>query len=255
VDVSVSGPAGATRISLGGISLSTLSILGVEPVIGRWYRLDEATVEGDTAETLVISYGLWQSHFGGDADVVGKTVPGWDAAWGRTVIGVMPPDFWVHPAMADVDGWFAFNVARIPGARPQTLARLAPGVDYAAAEAELDTIAKRVEATLPGGADAAEWNVRLEPLHDVVTEDYKAADTAQRGALQRDMDAVQTSLPHRQTLQFLLNEYCVRPRTHGKCGAETPTGRKFMQKSKARSVAVFKLTAAGLAFALQAGCG
>lgn len=174
VDVSVSGPAGATRISLGGISLSTLSILGVEPVIGRWYRLDEATVEGDTAETLVISYGLWQSHFGGDADVVGKTVPGWDAAWGRTVIGVMPPDFWVHPAMADVDGWFAFNVARIPGARPQTLARLAPGVDYAAAEAELDAIAKRVEATLPGGEDAGDWRIRLEPLHDTVTEDYKA---------------------------------------------------------------------------------
>src|SRR5690606_33756526 len=108
VDVSVTGPAGATRISLGGISLSTLSILGVEPVVGRWHRLDEATVEGDTAETLVISYRLWQSHFGGDPDVVGKTVPGWDAAWGRTVIGVMPTDFWVDPSLADVDGWFAF---------------------------------------------------------------------------------------------------------------------------------------------------
>lgn len=173
VDVSVAGPAGATRISLGGIALSTLSILGVEPVAGRLYRLDEPTVEGDTAETLIISYGLWQRFFGGDPDVVGKAIPGWDAAWGRTVIGVMPPDFWVHPSMAGVDGWFAFNVARIPGARAQTVARLAPGVDYAEAEAEMDTIARRIEASLPGGTDADEWRIRLEPLHEVFTANYK----------------------------------------------------------------------------------
>ena len=172
LDVSVSGPAGATRISLGGIALSTLSILGVEPIVGRTYRLDETTVEGDTAESLVISYGLWQSHFGGDPEVVGKTVPGWDAAWGRIVIGVMPPDFWIHPSMADVEGWFAFNVARIPGARAQTLARLAPGVDYARAEAELSTIAGRVEASR-GVTDADDWRIELEPLHEAFTSQYK----------------------------------------------------------------------------------
>ena len=173
VDVSVSGPAGATRISLGGIALNTLSVLGVEPIVGRWYRLDEVTVEGDTAESLVISYGLWQSHFGGDPDVVGKTIPGWDAAWGRIVIGVMPPDFWVHPSMADADGWFAFNVARIPGARAQTVARLAPGVDYAQAEAELSTIASRIATSLPGDTDAEDWRIRLEPLHEIYTGGYK----------------------------------------------------------------------------------
>jgi putative ABC transport system permease protein len=173
VDVSITGPAGAARISLGGIALDTLSVLGVEPVVGRSYRLDEATVEGDTAESLVISYGLWQNAFGGDPDVVGKTVPGWDAAWGRTVIGVMPPDFWIHPSMAGVQGWFAFNVARIPGARAMTLARLAPGVDYAAAEAELSTIASRVEAATLGVTDADDWRIQLAPLHEVFTADYK----------------------------------------------------------------------------------
>ena len=169
VDVSVSGPAGATRISLGGIALDTLSVLGVRPVVGRWFERDEVTVEGDTAATLVISYGVWQDYFGGDPDVVGKTIPGWDAAWGRTIIGVMPPDFWVDPSMADVKGWFAFNVGRFPGARAQTLARLTPGVDYGQAEAELTTIATSIEAAGPGGADAADWRVRLEPLHDIVT--------------------------------------------------------------------------------------
>jgi putative ABC transport system permease protein len=173
LDVSVTGPAGATRISLGGIALNTLSVLGVQPIVGRWYRPDEVTVEGDTAETLVISYRLWQRYFGGNPDVVGKTLPGWDPAWGRIIIGVMPPDFWIHPSVADADGWFAFDVARIPGARAQTVARLAPGVDYAEAEAELDTIARRIEASLPGGTDAEDWRVQVEPLHEVFTADYK----------------------------------------------------------------------------------
>ena len=173
VDMSVSGPGGATRINLGGIALGTLSVLGVRPIVGRWYDPDEVTVEGDTAATLVISYGLWQSHFGGDPDVVGKTIPGWDAAWGRTVIGVMPPDFWVHPSMAGAKGWFAFNVLRIPGARAQSVGRLAPGVSYAQAEAELTTIANGVEADGPAAADAEDWRVRLQPLHEVFTADYK----------------------------------------------------------------------------------
>jgi putative ABC transport system permease protein len=173
VDVSVTGPAGAARISLGGIALDTLSVLGTRPVVGRWFERDEVTVEGDTAATLVISYGLWQDYFGGDPDVVGKTIPGWDAAWGRTIIGVMPPDFWVDPSMADVRGWFAFNVGRFPGARAPTLARVAPGSDITRAEAELTTIAAAVEGAASGAADAADWRIRLEPLHDIVTAEYK----------------------------------------------------------------------------------
>ena len=172
IDVSVSGPAGATRISLDGIALNTLSVLGVKPVLGRWYRPNEATVQGDTAESLVISYDLWQRYFGGNPDVLGKTIPGWDAAWGRTIIGVMPPGFWVRPSRADVEGWFAFNMARFPDARAQTVARLKPGVSYAQAQAELDTIAGHVEASLPGAKDAEDWHIRLKPLHQVLTADY-----------------------------------------------------------------------------------
>src|SRR6185295_10019673 len=173
VDMSVTGPAGATRLSFGGIALDTLSILGTRPILGRWFERDEVTVEGDTAGTLAISYDLWQSWVNGDPNVIGKTIPGWDAAWGRTIIGVMPPDFCVPPSMAKVKGWFAFNVARFPNGRSQTLARLKPGVDRAQAEAELTGIATNIEAASARGADAAEWRIRLEPLHDVFTSNYK----------------------------------------------------------------------------------
>ncbi len=175
LEVSVTGPAGAARIGLGGIGVNTLSVLGVKPILGRWFRPDEVTVEGGTAESLVISYGLWQRYFGGDPNVLGKTIPGWDAAWGRTIIGVTPPGFWLDPSMADVDGWYAFNYARMPGARPSVVARLKPGVSYAKAQAELDTIARRIASSRPGGADAGEWRIQFKPLHEVITSGYGKA--------------------------------------------------------------------------------
>jgi putative ABC transport system permease protein len=75
--------------------------------------------------------------------------------------------------MADAEGWFAFNVGRIPGARAQTVARLAPGADYTAAEAELSAIARRATESLPGGTDAGDWRVQLEPLQEIYTAGYK----------------------------------------------------------------------------------
>lgn len=175
LELSLTGEGGARRVGVEDIGLDTLSVLGVQPILGRGFRPDETLVEGDTAESLVISYGLWQSHFGGDPNVIGKTIPGWDAAWGRVVIGVMPPDFWIHPSMANADGWYAFDYSRIPGARPATLARLKPGVGFEEAQAELGTIARRVESSQPEATDVEEWSVELQPLHDIFTDGY--ADT------------------------------------------------------------------------------
>ena len=116
----LSGANGAERILLEQVDFHTFEVLGIKPLLGRWFQPGEEIVQGNTSRTILISYGLWQEYFGGDPDVVGKTIPGWDAAWGKTIIGVMPPDFWVDPSMADVKGWFAFNVGRFPGARAQT---------------------------------------------------------------------------------------------------------------------------------------
>jgi len=66
------------------------ALLGVRPVIGRTFTDDEDQV-GDVAPVVLISHALWQSRFGGDRDIVGKTL-----SLNRTpttVIGVLPPDF------------------------------------------------------------------------------------------------------------------------------------------------------------------
>jgi len=168
---SLSGPSGARRVRFGNVGLTTLSLLGTEPMLGRSFQPDDPIVEGDTAQGIVISHGLWQSHFGSDPDVIGKPMPGWNAGWGRIVIGVMPAGFWIHPSMSQAEAWFAFDYQRM-GARSSTVARLKPGVSVDQAQAELAAIAQRLNGDNTGPGAAESWRAQVVPLQDVFTAGY-----------------------------------------------------------------------------------
>ena len=77
------------RVSGESLTPDVLPLLGVRPLIGRVLRLHERIREDE--QTAVIGYGLWQSQFGGDPDVVGKTIS-LDGT-PHVVIGVMPSHF------------------------------------------------------------------------------------------------------------------------------------------------------------------
>ena len=94
----IAGPGGAERVLLEQVDFYTLPLLGVQPLLGRRFQPDEVIVQGNTSQTIVISYGMWQRIFGGDPDVVGKKLPGFTAGWGDIVIGVMPRGFYIAPA-------------------------------------------------------------------------------------------------------------------------------------------------------------
>ena len=172
-EYSLASQSGGQRLRLINVGLETLATLGVEPVLGRTFRPEEAIVEGDTAQTIVISHELWQTRFGGDARIIGQPMPGWNAAWGRIVIGVMPPGFWMHPSMAGADGFFAFDYPRMSGARGATVARLKPAVTIEQAQAELDTLAQTSAIDGADGQNGGPWHIRLTPLHEVFTDGYR----------------------------------------------------------------------------------
>ena len=171
-EYSLASQSGGQRLRLINVGLSTLATLGVDPVVGRTFRPEEAIVEGDTAQTIVISHELWQTRFGGDPKIIGQPMPGWNAAWGRIIIGVMPPGFWMHPSMANADGFFAFAYPRMNGARGATVARLKPGVTIEQAQVELDKLAQTSAVELAGGQNNGPWRIRLTPLHEVYTDGY-----------------------------------------------------------------------------------
>src|SRR5881394_2658055 len=86
---------GGTQIKLTGITTSPgfFDIFGERPLIGRTFLPDEGRPGND--EVLVASYGLWQRYFGGDPDLVGRTVPLSGRSY--TIVGVMPPTFQFPP--------------------------------------------------------------------------------------------------------------------------------------------------------------
>jgi predicted permease len=134
--------------------------LGVQPVLGRSFLAEEYQA-GRTREVL-LSYRLWQEHFGGRRDVLGRSVELDLEPY--TVVGVMPAGFefpdpsiqaWVPlalPAAAAGSNHYKYNFAY------EVVGRLKAGVVPRQAQAELDALTPRVPVFV--GALA----LRAEPL-------------------------------------------------------------------------------------------
>ena len=71
------------------VTYGVLDAVGVTPLMGR--RFSQADDTPGSAETVMLTYGYWQRHFGADAAVVGRTLT--IDARPHTVIGVMPKEF------------------------------------------------------------------------------------------------------------------------------------------------------------------
>jgi putative ABC transport system permease protein len=78
----------STRLQATRASFSLASVLGVQPALGRWFSADE---DAKRVHVAVISHSLWQQRFGGDAQILGRTVDLDRKPY--TVIGVMPAGF------------------------------------------------------------------------------------------------------------------------------------------------------------------
>jgi len=122
-------------------------VLGVEPLLGRTFLPEEE--QPGKNHVAVLSYSMWESRFGGDRDIVGKTIT-LDAA-PYTVVGVMPPEF-KYPALTEL--WTPFTVAAEAandrGYRYlRVMARLKPGVTMQQAQTEMNAIAGRLALEYP----------------------------------------------------------------------------------------------------------
>ena len=95
------------RVDCENFTPSPVRTLGVQPVLGRTLADDENPVD-TTARVLLISSGFWHRRFNGDRNVLGQTlrVDGMD----KTIIGVMPADFYLFDEQADF--WTPVNWTR-----------------------------------------------------------------------------------------------------------------------------------------------
>jgi putative ABC transport system permease protein len=136
------------RVYCENFTPSLFQTLGVKPVLGRVLAADENPVD-TTARVLLISSRFWQRRFNGNRNVIGQIlhVDGLD----KTVIGVMPPNFYLFDEQADF--WTPLNWTHTEMASTQytsgLAARLKPGVALLQAQAEMDALAAQQLAADP----------------------------------------------------------------------------------------------------------
>ncbi|HEY7404459.1 MAG TPA: ABC transporter permease [Candidatus Angelobacter sp.] len=141
------------------VSGNYFDVLGVQAELGRTFRPEEDAQPG-AFPVIVLNYGLWERKFGGDRNVIGKTVL--LNGLGFSVIGVAPrgfqgvsvlggPDLWVPLAMHDqiFSGLqkVYFNERRFLGFL--VVGRLKDGVTTERARSELSTLGSALEHDFP----------------------------------------------------------------------------------------------------------
>jgi predicted permease len=134
------------RLELARVTAELMPVMGVAPAIGRRFE----AVDVATGPCVVLSDGLWHSHFGGDPRVIGTTVRLDDVA--HTVVGVMPPSFQFPDRSVEAWTSLAFRDQDFEDRTDtflEVVARLKPGVTAARARQELELVSTRLEQQYP----------------------------------------------------------------------------------------------------------
>ncbi|MFT4112844.1 ADOP family duplicated permease [Silvibacterium sp.] len=123
-----------------GVAGNFFNVLGVQPLLGRSFNVQETR---DGSDVVMLSYPIWKRRFGGDPNIVGKTI----VLNGKPnpVIGVLPESFDFGAAFAPGSRVDMFGPISMDGIRPEGntltfIARLKPGVTLGQARSEASTL-------------------------------------------------------------------------------------------------------------------
>jgi putative ABC transport system permease protein len=150
---------GSSEVDGCGVSSNYFSVLGIKPLLGRFFLPEDDSTAGEHS-VAVLSYQIWQSQFGGDPDIVGKSIRMNRVLF--TVIGVAPEGFrglytaspeklWVPSVMAGRDKAPRASSPLLNRANAwfDLIGRLKPASTIEQARSELVAIAGQLEAAYP----------------------------------------------------------------------------------------------------------
>src|SRR5579863_1973120 len=167
------GENSAERVNTAVVSANFFDVLGVRPLLGRTFVASDESKNANAV--LVLSYGYWKTRHGGDPNIIGKVFQMNNRP--HTVIGVLPPipqypvenDVYMPTSQCPTRSSQRFIANR--RARMMTaFARLKPGVPLEQAQADLATIASRLEREYPDAyPKGAGYGVSVAPLQDDLT--------------------------------------------------------------------------------------
>jgi len=147
-------------------------VIGMKPALGRGFTREELAPGGP--RVAIISHRLWQTRFGADPGVLDRPIRiGSESA---SIVGVMPPGL----LLIGTDLWIPWggDPARVPRNRRQftILGRLAPGARLEQLNAELETMARRIDrAERPQFKEYEGWRLVATPWAAALLQDVRPA--------------------------------------------------------------------------------
>ena len=163
-DVTLRGRDRATVVGALEVTAEFFEVTGIRPTLGRTFARSDTASD---AKIVVLSHGFWQRQFGGDPQVIGRSI---DTTNGRlAIVGVLPETF-----------RFFFVPDVVTLIRPETMAaedrsyyfywlvgRLESGAALAEADQDLNRVMAGVAAAHPA---ARGWEITTERLETVLDE-------------------------------------------------------------------------------------
>ncbi|MFB3920477.1 MAG: ABC transporter permease [Terriglobia bacterium] len=150
-DFIMTGLGEAERVPVEMISSNFFSLLGVEPLIGRSFHLEEDQL--GTAPVALISEGLWKRRFGSSPEALGKTLMLNGTLY--TIVGVISANFSYH-AFHRSEVYLPIGQWREPTFRNRRTAmglnavgRLKPGITVEQAKADMEALAEHLAEQYP----------------------------------------------------------------------------------------------------------
>jgi putative ABC transport system permease protein len=168
-ELALSGTGTARSVRATTVSAGFFEVVRARPALGRVFRQEEDTPGGRHA--VVLSDRFWRTEFGGNPDVIGRTVKLNDEAY--TIVGVMPgsasvaswtgmaSDVWIPLALTD-------EQRSVRGGHNRDgVARLKGDVEPAQAQAEMDAISARLAREFPQ-TDGRGWGAVVIPMQEEI---------------------------------------------------------------------------------------
>src|SRR5579883_3442112 len=146
--VSITGSGQPEQVPAVDVTDGLLPVLGVSPMLGRWFNHADDTP--GSPDTAILTYGYWQRKFGSDRSIIGRTITADGKP--RQIIGVMPKGCrfldWETPALI-LPIRFDRNKTTLGQFGYEGIARLKPGATLATANSDVARMIPTVWSSFP----------------------------------------------------------------------------------------------------------
>ncbi|MFI5381138.1 MAG: ABC transporter permease [Tepidisphaerales bacterium] len=161
------------------VTESYFRLFGAQSILGRTFTPEEDSPHG--GKVVVLSYGLWQRKFGGDPDIVGKSLSLGNEP--HTIVGVIGQQFFSDP---DADIWLPFQFEPLSNNKNeyfQAAALLKPGITIAQANAQMRLATEEYYHLYPRRTPGEGVGFAIEPLRDLIVGDARKSMLVMLGAV------------------------------------------------------------------------